>query len=63
MLQLGRQRFVTELGVIELLDALARGCICENYGAPFRLPDFGPIGGWDYPPLGPFLRKNFASSL
>ena len=60
--QLGRQRFVTELGVIdaepqeivviprgvrfrvELLDADARGYICENYGANFRLPDLGPIG-------------------
>ena len=60
--QMGRQRFVTELGVIEaepqeivliprgvrfrveLLDALARGYICENFGAHFRLPDRGPIG-------------------
>ena len=60
--QLGRQRFVTELGVIdaepqeivviprgvrfrvELLDAEARGYICENFGANFRLPDRGPIG-------------------
>jgi homogentisate 1,2-dioxygenase len=62
VLQEGRQRFVTELGVIEaepqeivviprgvrfrveLTDALARGYICENYGANFRLPDLGPIG-------------------
>jgi homogentisate 1,2-dioxygenase len=61
--QLGRLRFVTELGVIdaepqeivviprgvrfrvELIDATARGYICENFGAPFRLPDRGPIGG------------------
>ncbi len=21
-----------------------RGYVCENYGAPFRLPDLGPIG-------------------
>ena len=60
--QQGRQRFVTELGVIEaepqeivviprgvrfrveLLDPQARGYVCENYGAPFRLPDLGPIG-------------------
>ncbi len=60
--QHGRQRFVTELGVIdvepqeivviprglrfrvELLDGTARGYICENYGANFRLPDRGPIG-------------------
>ena len=62
VLQQGRQRFVTEFGVIdaepqeivviprgvrfrvELLDDLARGYICENYGANFRLPDLGPIG-------------------
>ena len=60
--QQGRQRFITELGVIdaepqeivviprgvrfkvELLDAEARGYICENFGANFRLPDLGPIG-------------------
>ena len=24
--------------------AQARGYVCENYGAPFRLPDLGPIG-------------------
>jgi homogentisate 1,2-dioxygenase len=29
---------------VELLDAQARGYVCENYGAPFRLPDLGPIG-------------------
>ncbi|MGH8802602.1 MAG: homogentisate 1,2-dioxygenase [Casimicrobiaceae bacterium] len=61
-LQQGRQRFVTELGVIEaepreivviprgvrfrveLLDSIARGYICENFGAQFRLPEMGPIG-------------------
>ena len=60
--QQGRQRFVTELGVIdaepqeivviprgvrfrvELLDDVARGYICENFGANFKLPDLGPIG-------------------
>jgi homogentisate 1,2-dioxygenase len=60
--QQGRQRFVTELGIIEaepheivviprgvrfrveLIDDVARGYICENYGANFRLPDLGPIG-------------------
>jgi homogentisate 1,2-dioxygenase len=60
--QLGRLRFVTELGVIdaepneivviprgmrfrvELLDREARGYVCENYGAAFRLPDRGPLG-------------------
>ncbi len=62
VLQQGRQRFVTELGVIEaepqeivviprglrfrveLLEAEARGYVCENHGAAFRLPDLGPIG-------------------
>ena len=29
---------------VELLDGSARGYICENFGAPFRLPDLGPIG-------------------
>ncbi len=60
--QLGRQRFVTELGTLDaepqeivviprgvrfrvvLLDAEARGYVCENFGADFRLPDLGPIG-------------------
>jgi homogentisate 1,2-dioxygenase len=60
--QQGRQRFVTELGVIEaepqeivviprglrfrveLIDAEARGYICENFGANFRLPERGPLG-------------------
>ena len=60
--QLGRLRFHTEFGVMEiapgeigvvprgvrfqaeLLDGQARGYVCENYGALFRLPDLGPIG-------------------
>ena len=29
---------------VELLDGEARGYVCENYGAPFRLPELGPIG-------------------
>ncbi|MBK5265687.1 MAG: homogentisate 1,2-dioxygenase [Alphaproteobacteria bacterium] len=29
---------------IALPDGMARGYVCENYGAPFRLPDLGPIG-------------------
>ncbi len=29
---------------VELHDPEARGYICENYGAAFRLPDLGPIG-------------------
>jgi homogentisate 1,2-dioxygenase len=27
-----------------LPDGQARGYVCENYGAPFRLPELGPIG-------------------
>ena len=29
---------------VELPDGAARGYVCENYGAPFRLPELGPIG-------------------
>ena len=29
---------------VELLDSQARGYVCENFGAAFRLPDLGPIG-------------------
>ncbi len=29
---------------VELLDETARGYVCENFGALFRLPDLGPIG-------------------
>jgi homogentisate 1,2-dioxygenase len=29
---------------VELLDGAARGYVCENFGAPLRLPDLGPIG-------------------
>ena len=29
---------------VELVDGPARGYLAENYGAPFRLPDLGPIG-------------------
>jgi len=29
---------------VGLLDGAARGYVCENYGAPFRLPELGPIG-------------------
>lgn len=29
---------------VRLKDGGARGYVCENYGAPFRLPDLGPIG-------------------
>ncbi|MGB9148679.1 MAG: homogentisate 1,2-dioxygenase [Burkholderiales bacterium] len=29
---------------VQLVDKQARGYVCENYGAPFRLPELGPIG-------------------
>lgn len=29
---------------VELLDATARGYLCENHGVALRLPDLGPIG-------------------
>jgi homogentisate 1,2-dioxygenase len=29
---------------VEMLEATARGYVCENYGALMRLPDLGPIG-------------------
>jgi len=29
---------------IDLPDGAARGYLCENYGAPFRLPELGPLG-------------------
>jgi homogentisate 1,2-dioxygenase len=29
---------------VELSDDAARGYVCENFGAAFRLPDLGPIG-------------------
>jgi len=29
---------------VELHDAAARGYVCENFGAAFRLPELGPIG-------------------
>lgn len=29
---------------VELPDGAARGYVCENYGAPFQLPDLGVIG-------------------
>lgn len=62
VVQQGRVRFWTELGVleiepqeivviprgvrfrVEILDRVARGYVCENFGASFRLPDLGPLG-------------------
>ena len=31
---------------VELQEAVARGYICENYGAYFRLPELGPLGSF-----------------
>jgi len=51
--ELGRlQLSPGEIGVVPrgmkfkvgLLDNQVRGYVCENYGAPFRLPELGPIG-------------------
>ncbi len=33
---------------VDLLDASARGYLCENYGAPFSLPERGPVGANGY---------------
>ncbi len=30
---------------VVLPDGASRGYVCENYGAPFRLPERGPVGG------------------
>ncbi|MFN0140778.1 MAG: homogentisate 1,2-dioxygenase [Pyrinomonadaceae bacterium] len=35
---------LTNVRATDTADAGARGYICENYGAQFRLPDLGPIG-------------------
>ena len=29
---------------VEILDSVAAGYICENYGSPFTLPELGPLG-------------------
>jgi len=42
-----RQAAVIPRGVrfrVELPDGAARGYVCESFGAPFRLPELGPIG-------------------
>lgn len=33
---------------VDLLDDSARGYVCENYGAPFTLPERGPVGANGY---------------
>ncbi len=40
---------------VELLDGSARGYVCENFGAIFRLPELGPIGSNGLANPGDFL--------
>jgi homogentisate 1,2-dioxygenase len=43
---------------VELLDARARGYVCENFGALLRLPDLGPIGSNGLANARDFLTPN-----
>ncbi len=45
---------------VELLDAQARGYLCENFGALLRLPDLGPIGSNGLANARDFLTPNAA---
>ena len=45
---------------VELLDASARGYVCENYGAYFQLPERGPIGANGLANDRDFLAPNAA---
>jgi homogentisate 1,2-dioxygenase len=45
---------------VELPDGTARGYVCENYGAPFRLPDLGPLGSNGLANPRDFLTPNAA---
>lgn len=45
---------------VELPDGEARGYVCENYGALFRLPDLGPIGANGLANPGDFLTPTAA---
>ncbi|OVZ66435.1 homogentisate 1,2-dioxygenase [Pigmentiphaga sp. NML030171] len=40
---------------VELPDGPSRGYVCENYGAPFRLPELGPIGSHGLANIRDFL--------
>jgi homogentisate 1,2-dioxygenase len=42
---------------VELPDGQARGYVCENHGAPFRLPELGPIGANGLANPGDFLAS------
>lgn len=43
---------------VALPDGPSRGYVCENYGAPFRLPELGPIGSH-----GLANRRDFAAPV
>jgi homogentisate 1,2-dioxygenase len=45
---------------VELPDGAGRGYACENYGAPFRLPELGPIGANGLAHPGDFLYPRAA---
>jgi len=45
---------------VELPDGTARGYVCENYGAPLRLPDLGPLGSNGLANPRDFLTPNAA---
>jgi homogentisate 1,2-dioxygenase len=45
---------------VELLDDVARGYLCENFGAPLRLPELGPIGSNGLANARDFLTPNAA---
>ncbi len=55
---------------VELMDEVARGYVCENFAAPFRLPDRGPIGanGLANPrdfltPVAAYVDKDISTEL
>lgn len=43
---------------IELPDGKSRGYVCENYGAPFELPERGPVGSDGFANDRDFLTPN-----
>jgi len=45
---------------IELPDGNSRGYVCENYGAPFTLPERGPVGSDGFANGRDFLTPNAA---
>lgn len=45
---------------IELPDGKSRGYVCENYGAPFTLPERGPVGSDGFANDRDFLTPNAA---